>query len=310
MATSGSAGKNEFNPENYVENRGGSQYLPLKWQLAWLRKDHPKAELSTNLVSHDNGIIVFQAQIKLPEGGSATGWGVKAAGEDSPGDLSHYTAAENQALSRALASLGYGIEYANDFDPPSENLSILLPNEPGLENLDNEEEPSIEVPMNEIEVKPSLTIAEPAPWEAAPADEPEEDEEEEEEDEAPPPPPKISELRPPAYRETARPTPATPRKAPEPPAPTPVRPVPVPSGAPQIVNTAIEDRLKNVQDSTLRLTIKQIYNTARTRHNIGENSVDKRSEDRFGKPTYELTLEEAEEYLEAIRTSRPRSTNK
>jgi hypothetical protein len=122
---------------------------------------------------------------------------------------------------------------------------------------------------------------------------PEEDEAEEEEEEVEEAPP-------------AKPAPPLPlpirEKAPE---VTPVAPA-----APQLVNPDVEERLRGIEDSQYRLLLKQIYNEANGRHKIGPDMVDKRSQDRYGKPTFELSNEEANEFLERIINSRPRGTTR
>src|SRR4051794_36637710 len=105
----GDGGKT-FSHQQYLEKRDGQPYLPLKWRLAWLRADHPQAKIITRLSSHEGQVAVFVAEVQLPEGGAATGWGAKSRQEagaghyDSDG-LDYLIAAENQALSRALAAL-------------------------------------------------------------------------------------------------------------------------------------------------------------------------------------------------------------
>jgi hypothetical protein len=148
-AGSGDGSNKKFQPERYLEQRNGLPYLPLKWRLAWLRTEQPQAIVTTRLVSHTNDTTIFKAQIRLPDGARATGWGVRqnpyADTPNSQTSLEYITEAENQALARALAVLGYGMEYVNDFDLPDEGASIpLRPNDEET----NVNEVVIEVPMN------------------------------------------------------------------------------------------------------------------------------------------------------------------
>jgi hypothetical protein len=294
MASTGGSrtgNKTEFDPTQYLQPRGNSQYLPLKWQLAWLRLEQPQAEIRTQLISRDSGMAIFQAEIKLPNGAVATGWGAESPIEDNRNDLSYLIAAENLALSRALSMLGFGLEYATDFDPPLEYAPITLPGDNDAEYDEADEPASIELPLE-------LLSEEEEPDETNELDEP-----------------RLGEVR--LIREEAprlRPVPRT-EELDSAPIHTPLERVPdVPtlrkpgfSGGPQLIDPVIEDRLNNVQDFQTRLALKQIYNEARTRHNIAPDIVDKRSQRRYGKMTYELNLEEAEEFLELIINSRPRS---
>lgn len=330
--------KGTFPHQQYLEYYNGLPYLPLKWRLAWLRADHPQARVSTKLVSHESGVAVFKAEVELPEGGTATGWGAKARAEsgertsDHEINLDYIIAAENQALSRALANLGYGTQYAFDFDPPADHPPIPLPERPDYDS--DREEPGIIVPGPESA----------ASLDAEDTDS--DDEDGDEEEEIPSPRGQIRILREaqatlgktsdvPAQKEVA------PRLAPTPierPAPTPIeRPVatpverptlmPVEQVAPTLIdkaerpttpvaptlpkptligNPTVEERIKNIRDEALRLEVKQIYYEARQRFNYDENRVDARSRELYGKPTFELESEEAREYLERIQTASKR----
>lgn len=312
-----------FQPQQYLENRDGLPYLPLKWRLAWLRSEHPHAKIATKLVNLNDGVAVFRAEIQLPTGGAATGWGVRSAADyfsREQGPLGYITAAENQALSRALAALGFGTEYAYDFDPPVENQAIVLPETPDYDSA----EEGIELPMTiNLTAEPNgsynLTGLTP-PSEEDAEDEDEEDEEDEDEDFAPKGEIRVlNERRPnsaPAPAPTPAPRPATPvaEATPviEPPAPR-ERPVvaprpaaPAPAPAPGTASQAVEDRLKNVRDDALRISIKQIYYEARQRFGYDEERVDNRSREIYKKPTFELDAEEADNYFERILAAKRR----
>lgn len=337
----GSGGAN-FPVQQYLEDRDGQPYLPLKWRVAWLRADHPQAKIDTQLHSHEGSVAVFKAVVELPEGGTATGWGAKSRPETHPGSfdsdgLDYLLAAENQALSRALAALGYGTEYALDFDPPAENQAIPLPEGAHFAEPAEEDEPGIEVPMDESLPTP---IRRPAPAPAAqtapptpPAsDSGEEDEEEDDEGEdevefpgrpvAVPPKGEVRPLfgnrtpsAPSTIRETSerRPVRLPDRQlvdeAPEFGAGTPrnVRPEPSDQPASQSTpapgNAVVDERLKNVRDEGLRVKIKTIYQKARERFNYDEDRVDSRSRQLYKKPTFELDAAQADEYYERIATA-------
>lgn len=328
-----------FPIQQYLEKRDGQPYLPLKWRMAWLRSDHPQAKINTNLASHEGNMAVFKAEVQLPEGGAATGWGAKARPDTQPGHfdsdgLDYLIAAENQALSRALAALGYGTEYALDFDPPAENLAIPLPEGTHFSEPVEEEEPGIEVPMDEPAPTPIRRPAPPAAQVATPApvledeEEVEVDGEEEEDDDEvefpgrplPVTPPK-GEVRPlfgnrqPAPPSQIRETPerrpvrlpdrqpvedapeitTVASRAARPEAEAPARPVPG--------NAVVDERLKNVRDEGLRVKIRTIYQKARERFGMDEEKVDSRSRQIYKKPTFELDEEQADEYYERIATA-------
>jgi hypothetical protein len=108
-----------FDASRYLRKLNGKDYLEVKWRLLWLRTEHPEAVISTELVKHETGLALFRARVALPEGGEATGWG-----SETSSDFSDYIeAAETKALGRALAALGYGTQFCEDFDFSAEAAS-------------------------------------------------------------------------------------------------------------------------------------------------------------------------------------------
>ncbi len=283
--------------------------------------------VETRLASFEKGLAIFQAEIHLPEGGKATGWGARrdlsneTDGSSTDPHLGFITEAENQALARALAILGYGMEYAQDFDLPAEAEAIPL-----RDNGENtaEEEASIEVPLNPVPVReatpePSRVRGEvifPEKLTPEPEEEtPEEEEEEDREERNAPTPlraiheeparlnPEPTPLRPNrgSSTVTTQPTSMTARRL----TPTPIEPpTPIPvTTASSLSNPAIEERLKGITDSRLVLAIKQIFNEARRLHNLNEDAVDRSSQKRYGVPVSGLNTEQADQYLEIIKNA-------
>src|SRR3712207_1326618 len=103
-----------FDASRYVVKLRGKEYLEVKWRLLWLRTQHPDAAIETELVSHDaqRQMAIFKARVSLPGGGSATGWG-----QEEAADFGDYLEkAETKALGRALAALGFGTQFTEDFE--------------------------------------------------------------------------------------------------------------------------------------------------------------------------------------------------
>ena len=102
-----------FDPTPYLRQlhglgrAGGGDYLDVKWRLLWLRKEHPDAEIVTELVQHDPQMAIFKATVTVPSGGKATGYGSETA-SDFPDFLEK---AETKAIGRALNALGYGAQF-------------------------------------------------------------------------------------------------------------------------------------------------------------------------------------------------------
>lgn len=110
-----------FDPRSFlrrIQVRGREvEYLDVKWRLVWLRSEHPDAHITTNLVSNDKNVAVFRAEVTLPSGGRATGYG-----SESQADFDDYIEkAETKAIGRALAALGYGTQFATDFEATGES---------------------------------------------------------------------------------------------------------------------------------------------------------------------------------------------
>lgn len=103
-----------FDPSRHLSKVGNADYLEVKWRLVWLREVHPDATISTELVAHDpqNQWAMFRASISIPGGGSAAGHG-----SESVKDFREYIEkAETKAIGRALAALGFGTQFCDDFD--------------------------------------------------------------------------------------------------------------------------------------------------------------------------------------------------
>lgn len=105
-----SASSGGFDPTPYIRQlrgRGGGEYLDVKWRLLWLRKEHPDAQITTELVEHDGQMAIFKATVTVPSGGKATGYGSETA-SDFPDFIEK---AETKAIGRALNALGYGAQF-------------------------------------------------------------------------------------------------------------------------------------------------------------------------------------------------------
>ncbi len=97
-----------FNPQDHLTIIDGAAYLEVKWRLVWLRENHPDAALDTTMMESTRDHAIFRAQVQVPGGGSATGWGSEFR-EHFP---NYVEAAETKAIGRALAALGFGTQFA------------------------------------------------------------------------------------------------------------------------------------------------------------------------------------------------------
>lgn len=105
-----------FDPTPHlVKVKGGQLYLPVKDRLMWLREEHPEAVINTEMVhlDLDQQVAVFRAQVTLPSGASASGYGSETERDFPPGWVEK---AETKAIGRALAALGFGTQFAVELD--------------------------------------------------------------------------------------------------------------------------------------------------------------------------------------------------
>ena len=123
-----------FDPTPYLRQLqgrgrgGGADYLDVKWRLLWLRKEHPDAEIVTELVQHDPQMAIFKATVTVPTGGKATGYGSETA-SDFPDFIEK---AETKAIGRALNALGYGAQFG-DVQRPEDLVPERNPEPPSRE---------------------------------------------------------------------------------------------------------------------------------------------------------------------------------
>jgi hypothetical protein len=110
-----------FDASKHITKVSGRDYLEVKWRLVWLRAEHPEAQIETELMQHEKKTAVFRARVTLPSGASATGWGSEAA--DDFGD--YLEKAETKALGRALAALGFGTQFCQDYDFGAERQRVV-----------------------------------------------------------------------------------------------------------------------------------------------------------------------------------------
>jgi hypothetical protein len=112
-----------FDAARYVVKLRGKEYLEVKWRLLWLRTQHPDAVIETELISHDpqRQMAIFKAKVAIPNGGSASGWG-----QEEAADFGDYLEkAETKALGRALAALGFGTQFTEDFEFGAEQERVV-----------------------------------------------------------------------------------------------------------------------------------------------------------------------------------------
>lgn len=130
-----------FNPREHlitIKNRQvSSDYLPVQWRLVWFRNENPQGTIDTEEVEVDldremsvdtfvwnaekrrsekvtrtaKGYARFRAVVTDGKGGRATGTGSECAADFAD----FIEKSETKAIGRALAALGYGTQFAPEF---------------------------------------------------------------------------------------------------------------------------------------------------------------------------------------------------
>lgn len=116
-----------FNPNDHLMNLKGKAYLEVKWRLVWFRQEHPDWSIRTQIVdlNLEQKYAVFKAII-ANENGVIVAEGTKM--EDARGFADFMEKAETGSIGRALGILGYGTQFAPEFDevePNSPNPRIV-----------------------------------------------------------------------------------------------------------------------------------------------------------------------------------------
>lgn len=104
-----------FNPKEHLTKVKGRDYLEVKWRLVWFREEHPDYTIDTNflILDMDQGIAVCQATIS-DENNRQLAKGTKTEYKASFFDF--VEKAETGAIGRALATLGYGTQFAPEME--------------------------------------------------------------------------------------------------------------------------------------------------------------------------------------------------
>jgi hypothetical protein len=116
-----------FNPNDHLISLKGKSYLEVKYRLVWFRDENPDWGISTDIVKLDMEAkyAIVKATITDPTG-RVLAQGTKM--EDIKGFGDFLEKAETGAIGRALGILGYGTQFAPEFDevvPGVENPRIV-----------------------------------------------------------------------------------------------------------------------------------------------------------------------------------------
>ncbi|HEY3268432.1 MAG TPA: hypothetical protein VGM37_16045 [Armatimonadota bacterium] len=131
-----------FNVKRHlIRVQGGREYLPVAYRLVWFREDHPDWGIDTKpiLLDVDKGVAVFQASVYNAEGRLMAS-GTKM--ETARGFADFAEKSETGAIGRALGVLGYGTQFAPEFDEGERVVDSPLPLANGAQRRPRASEPS------------------------------------------------------------------------------------------------------------------------------------------------------------------------
>jgi hypothetical protein len=100
-----------FNPNDHLMNLKGKQYLPVAARLLWLNLEAQRFTVETEFLSLDDTHAVARAVVTV---GDKKATGTKR--EDKAHFADFIEKAETGAIGRALAILGFGTQFAPEFD--------------------------------------------------------------------------------------------------------------------------------------------------------------------------------------------------
>ncbi len=171
-----------FNPNEHLiqikGHNGMADYLPVQWRLVWFRSVYPHGSVETEMLHFDpereveaasdiwseerqhpeklvkrgKGLAVFKATVKDGQGGIGTG----TKSETAANFPDFIEAAETGAIGRALASLGFGTQFAPELQ--EEHRIVDSPVTRSQSGPGNERRPATPIPSAKVaERRPAYT---------------------------------------------------------------------------------------------------------------------------------------------------------
>ncbi len=99
--------------ELLISNIRGKDYLEVKYRLIWFREEHPDWSIQTEIIKYEENTSTVKARI-ITNDGQVIATAHKT--EDKKDFYDHLEKAETGAIGRALALIGYGTQFAPEFD--------------------------------------------------------------------------------------------------------------------------------------------------------------------------------------------------
>ncbi len=106
-----------FDPRQHLLNLKGKDYLPVAARLIWLNEEASRYTIRTEILKLEDTYAIVQATITvLDDAGNAIKTTTATKREDKTHFPDYLEKAETGSIGRALGMLGYGTQFAPEFD--------------------------------------------------------------------------------------------------------------------------------------------------------------------------------------------------
>jgi hypothetical protein len=122
-----------FDPRQHLLNLKGKDYLPVAARLVWLNEEAPRFLIQSSILKLEDTYAIVQATVTVQD---ADGTPQKTATATKREDKTHFPdyleKAETGAVGRALGMLGYGTQFAPEFDEMGGLLEARVVDKPQI----------------------------------------------------------------------------------------------------------------------------------------------------------------------------------
>ncbi len=120
-----------FDPRQHLMNLKGKDYLPVAARLIWLNEEAPRYTIQSQILKLEDTYAIVQATVTVLDD---TGNAIKTASATKREDKTHFPdyleKAETGSIGRALGMLGYGTQFAPEFDESNGLLETRVVDKP------------------------------------------------------------------------------------------------------------------------------------------------------------------------------------
>ncbi len=120
-----------FDPRQHLMNLKGKDYLPVAARLIWLNEEAPRYTIQSQILKLEDTYAIVQATVVVFD---ETGSAIKTASATKREDKTHFPdyleKAETGSIGRALGMLGFGTQFAPEFDESNGLLEARVVDKP------------------------------------------------------------------------------------------------------------------------------------------------------------------------------------